>query len=106
MVSDSMSPNHTRRFGENPSPVSSSIATSPPPFNCLHKLKRFRFILIGNNLLLLYWQIPFAQIETESFLPDLWLIISVQHFPLRNSQHSFLSLEILPVNCKPQLALT
>lgn len=32
IVSASTSPNHTWRFGEKLSPVSSSIATSPPPF--------------------------------------------------------------------------
>lgn len=34
IVSASTSPNHTRKFGVKFCPVSSSIATSPPPFNC------------------------------------------------------------------------
>lgn len=34
MVSASTSPNQTRRFGVKFCPVSSNMATSPPPFNC------------------------------------------------------------------------
>lgn len=33
MVSASTSPNQTRKFGVKFCPVSSNIATSPPPFN-------------------------------------------------------------------------
>lgn len=34
MVSASTSPNQTRRFGVKFCPVSSNMATSPPPFSC------------------------------------------------------------------------
>lgn len=34
MVSASTSPNHTFRLGARNSPLSSNMATSPPPFNC------------------------------------------------------------------------
>lgn len=34
IVSASTSPNHTRKLGVKFCPVSSSIATSPPPFSC------------------------------------------------------------------------
>lgn len=37
MVSASTSPNQTRRFGVKFCPVSSNMATSPPPFSCRQK---------------------------------------------------------------------
>lgn len=37
MVSASTSPNQTRRFGVKFCPVSSNMATSPPPFSCRRK---------------------------------------------------------------------
>lgn len=39
MVSASTSPNQTRRFGMKFCPVSSSMATSPPPFSCRWEAK-------------------------------------------------------------------
>lgn len=40
MVSASTSPNHTRRLGVKFCPVSSNIATSPPPFNLTQTYKK------------------------------------------------------------------
>lgn len=67
MVSASTSPNQTRRFGVKFCPVSSNMATSPPPFSCRRKKKK--------RWLKEYLKLT-PQADLSSVLPLQWVPVS------------------------------